>query len=95
MENFKWFEKWYSKHVIEHYKEELFVKIENDIVDHSWKLLIDFSNTKNSLSVRIVDYLSGMLMALEGDYRKLAPKKFLISRNKELSDKFEAEFNNI
>lgn len=46
MENFKWFEKWYSKHVIEHYKEELSVKIENDIVDHSWKLLIDFSNTE-------------------------------------------------
>ena len=58
-------------------------------------VLIDFSNTKASLSVRIVDYLSGMLMALEGDYRKLAPQKFLISRSKEVSDKFETEFKNV
>ena len=57
-------------------------------------VLIDFSNTKPSLSIRIVDYISGMLMALGGDYRKLAKQKFLISRSKEVSNKFEAELRN-
>jgi cell division inhibitor SepF len=58
-------------------------------------VLIDFSNTKPSLSIRIVDYLSGMLMALDGDYRKLDTKKFLVSRSKEVSDRFQSELKNI
>ncbi len=45
MENFKWFEKWYSKHVIEHHNEQISFNIENDIKDHSWKVKIDFENT--------------------------------------------------
>ncbi len=45
MENFKWFEKWYSKHVIEHYNEKVSIKLENNTKDHSWKLKIDFSKS--------------------------------------------------
>lgn len=45
MENFKWFEKWYSKHVIEHYNKKVSITIKNDTKDHSWKLNVDFSNS--------------------------------------------------
>jgi cell division inhibitor SepF len=58
-------------------------------------VLIDFTNTKSSLAVRIVDYVSGLLMGIEGDYRKLASKQFLISKSKEISDRFEEEYRNL
>jgi cell division inhibitor SepF len=54
-------------------------------------VLLDFTNTKSSLSVRIVDYVSGLLMGINGDYRKLANRQFLVSANAEIADKFEAE----
>ena len=54
-------------------------------------VLVDFSDTPAALSVRIVDFISGMLLAVEGDYRKIAPKLFLLSTDKEASDKIEAE----
>ncbi len=46
MENFKWFDKWYSKHVIEHHKEKAHFKIENSKEDHSWKLTADLTETE-------------------------------------------------
>ena len=58
-------------------------------------VLLDFSNTSKTLSIRIVDHISGLLMGIGGDYRKIAPKKFLVSRSKELSNKFENDIKKI
>ena len=44
MENFKWFEKWYSKHVIDNHKAEVNVKIEN-LSDYSWDVRIKFDDS--------------------------------------------------
>ncbi len=41
MENFRAFEKWYSKHMIKHVKTKLEVNIKN-MPDYSWKLSISF-----------------------------------------------------
>lgn len=83
MENFKWFEKWYSKHVIEHYKEDVIFKVENEKKDHSWKIFIDFSNSnyKHLASMeetkKVSDYnhftinAKGKKFVAEGDFTKL------------------------
>ena len=54
-------------------------------------IIIDFSNTPNNIAVRIVDYISGMLMATKGDYRRLGKKIFLLSLDKEINDHYEEE----
>lgn len=43
MENFRRFEKWYSKHVIDNPKKKISVKIENS-ADFVWKINIDFED---------------------------------------------------
>jgi hypothetical protein len=45
MENFKWFDKWYSKHVIDHHKEDLKIELKTK-KDMGWILVVDFKNTK-------------------------------------------------
>ena len=57
-------------------------------------VIIDFSNTPNNVSIRIVDYISGMLMVTHGDYRKIGKKIFLISNSKELNDHYENQIKN-
>ncbi|MCF6365935.1 MAG: immunity 53 family protein [Bacteroidales bacterium] len=88
MENFKWFEKWYSKHVIEHYKEDITVKIENKN-NLGWRLFVDFSSANykhlNGLSEskKVSDYNYFLINAKEkifsgeGDFTKL---DFLIGK---------------
>jgi len=88
MENYKWFDKWYSKHVIEHYKEEIYFKIENK-KDLGWKFSVDFSQTNynhlkeltESKKVSDYNYFSingkGKKFTGEGDFTKL---NFLIGK---------------
>lgn len=52
MENFKWLDKWYSKHVIENHKENISLEIKNSS-DMGWILKVDF---------RITDYKHLKLM---------------------------------
>ena len=54
-------------------------------------IIIDFSNTPSNVSIRIVDYISGMLMVTKGDYRKLGKKIYLISNSKEVNDHYEEQ----
>ncbi len=88
MENFNWFDKWYSKHVIEHYKEDISFKIENK-KDLGWKFSVDFSETnykhlKELTELKKVsDYnyflinAKGKQFKAEGDFTKL---DFLIGK---------------
>ncbi len=88
MENYKWFEKWYSKHVIEHYKQGIFVKIENKN-DLGWIFSIDFSasdykHLKEMYEIKkISDYNyfevkgKSKVFHAEGDFTKL---DFLIGK---------------
>jgi len=83
MENFKWFEKWYSKHVIEHHNEKISFNIENNIKDHSWKFKVDFEQTDYKHlklmdeSKKVSDYnhykinAQGRNFISEGDFTKL------------------------
>lgn len=88
MENFKWFDKWYSKHVIENYKEDISFKIVNT-KNLGWKLSVDFSVTnykhlkelKESKKNSDYNYFSikakGKKFTAEGDFTKL---DFLIGK---------------
>ncbi len=88
MENFKWFDKWYSKHVINHYKEDIVFKIENK-KDLGWRFSVDFSATnynhlkelKESKKNSDYNYYSviakGKTFKAEGDFTKL---DFLIGK---------------
>ena len=49
MENFKWFEKWYSDNVINFNKFSIKVKIENT-ADFAWKVFIDFDKSLSDTS---------------------------------------------
>ena len=44
MENFKWLDKWYSKHIIENFKEVISLEIKTKS-DMGWILKVDFTDT--------------------------------------------------
>ena len=45
MENFKWLDRWYSKHIIDNYNENILLEIKTNS-DLGWMFKVDFTNTK-------------------------------------------------
>jgi FtsZ-interacting cell division protein YlmF len=52
-------------------------------------VLLDFSSTPPALAVRIVDFVSGMMLALEdAKYERIDQKKFFLAPSEDIYDEF-------
>lgn len=51
-------------------------------------LIVDFENVSENEILRIVDFVSGVLYAMDGKHRKISSKTYLLSPSVELLNKF-------
>ena len=51
-------------------------------------VLIDMSQTEKLQTIRFVDFISGVLLSLDGDFEKIAPKIYLLAPSSKLLKTF-------
>ncbi len=58
-------------------------------------LIIDLSKMEKVDSIRLVDFITGVLFTTNGSFKKIAPKTYLIAPSKHILEKFLTQFENI
>ncbi len=54
-------------------------------------VVVDVEKMPKHDIIRLIDFVSGTLLAIDGDYKKLAPFTFLLAPSKKLAEKYEKE----
>lgn len=57
-------------------------------------VIIDISKLSKVEAVRMIDFVSGVLFAVGGKYKRLVSKTYLIAPNEKLLNKFDNELEN-
>lgn len=66
--------------------------IANEILDGN-AVVVELNEMSSSDAIRMVDFLTGVLFVVNGCYKKLSKRSYLLSPSKGILNKFIKEFN--